>query len=223
MDLIPADAKRQLERLTQVILRAKAEAGRNLYEIGRSLREVQRADLWRAGPYDTFDEYLADGADLSRSMAYRLMRVADHFNAPIVERYGVDKLDAAMGYMRATGRAELPGDVLAADIRLRNDDGRYQSVPLHEASGRQIREATKLLRADKAARRAPSPAALAAARDLGATIPAVPGVRRSNRATVKRARDGTEILTIRDVPLSYLEQLGLQLVELDAKLDDGDD
>ena len=98
------------------------------------LARIRREELWAAGRYRDFEDYLARAVDISRRNAYRFMRVADHFSAEIASRYGVSKLDAALRYMGATVADEQPGDILAADIRVLDADGRWVTVALHEAS-----------------------------------------------------------------------------------------
>jgi hypothetical protein len=100
-----------LDALTGEIGALKSDIGRAVYEIGTRLERVHDEALWRAGDYNGFEDYLARGVAISRSTAYRFMRIADHFNAEIARRYGPEKLDAAIRYLRATPVEERPGDL----------------------------------------------------------------------------------------------------------------
>lgn len=84
--------------------------GRAVFEIGSRLKRVHDDALWQVVDYTGFEDYLARGVAISRSTAYRFMRIADYFNAEIARRYGPEKLDAAIRYLRATPVEERPGD-----------------------------------------------------------------------------------------------------------------
>ena len=204
-DIIHPDDRNELERLTRVIEDAKSEAGRNLWLIGASLIHIRDQRLWTAGSYANFTDYAESGAQVSRSYGYDLMAIAAQFNEAVSERYGIDKLDAAVRYLRATPGSERPGDLLAADIKLKGDDGRFLSKPLHEASTHEIRQATTLVQQAKAARNKPGPEFLDAADRVASQLPAVKGVSAKTRVQVKKAKDGRVVVTFRDIPIDQLE------------------
>ena len=136
----------ELRRLTGEIHEWAGRAGRAIYEMGRRLSAIRDAELYREDGHATMAAYVDAELPFSRRHARRLMRVAGHFSAAIAARYGVEKLDRALRVMEATPEEERPGDILAADLRIRGPRGRFITVPLHEASNTQIREALTLLR-----------------------------------------------------------------------------
>ena len=138
---------RALREITAAVAALKGDAARVFYELGTLLRRVEDEALWRAGGYASFTAYLESEVDLARSTARRCIEVSRHFNLDISERYGFDKLWRGLRYLELTRRQEKPGDLIAADLRLRGDDGRFFHVPFHEATGRQIDEAARLERA----------------------------------------------------------------------------
>ena len=89
---------------------------------------------------------------LSRRTAFKAMEIAAHFGPEIARRFGSEKVLAMHRYMKATTTVESPGDLIAADIRVRGPGGRYRSVPMNQASVRQIVEAARDLEAKRAAR-----------------------------------------------------------------------
>ncbi len=212
-DDLPA-LRNELARLTAVVQHAKSEAGRNLYLMGDALRQIRDRRLWAHGDYTSFADYLRNGAAVRRSFAYSLMSVAAQFNVSIAERYGVDKLDAIVAYTRATGRRELPGDVLATDINVRDAGGTFRSVPLHDASAAQIRDATKLLRERAKGRRKPPQPLVDAAERMIDRLPPVKGTRRRGRVTVRQTKDGTTLFNIRDIPADWFDRLAELAKEL---------
>ncbi len=97
-----------------------------------------RPDLWGAGEATRRSTRPScnTAVEYSRKHAYALMELAAQFNGQIAERYGSDKLNAIMGYIKATPANERTGDVLATDIALKGADGRFTSKPIHEAGAR---------------------------------------------------------------------------------------
>ena len=200
--------KKDLARLTEEISARKASIGRDLYGIGMRLGRIQRERLWEAGSYRDFDDYLAHAVDISRRSAYRFIRIAEHFSTQIAARYGVTKLDAALRYLGATNADEQPGDLLAADVLVRMPNGRYQSIPLHEASATQIEQAARALEQSSTSRargRIPRQWRSRAAR-LEEPLPsAPPGTGGGDRVRIKRARDGTLAVSFRAIPIDELD------------------
>jgi len=200
--------KRELARLTKEIAARKASIGRDLYSVGLRLARIEDEELWAAGGYDDFEDYLERGVDISRRSAYRFMRIASHFSAEIARRYGVTKLDAALRYLRATETDEQPGDLLASDILVRAPSGRYRSLPLHQASAAQIEQAARDLEQKRRARarsRIPRAWQQRAAR-LADRLPAAPpGIRTSERVHLSRASDGRLALSFSGIPADDLQ------------------
>jgi hypothetical protein len=195
-----------LEVLTAEICACKGVVGRGIYDIGIRLVRVHEQELWRSGRYDGFEDYLERAVAISRSTAYRFMRIARHFNAAIAERYGPDKLHAALGYLEATPADEQPGDLLAAEIRIREASGRFETVTLHEATATQIREATALLRdARRAGQRIPTKVRRGVERLSEALPPAPKGTGRRDRVRLTRSQDGQLAISFHAIPLDDLE------------------
>ena len=198
--------KRDLAEVSAQIIRLKGEVGRGIYQIGRLLNRVDREALWRAGGFVSFEEYLGKDIDVSRASAYRFMRVAEHFNAEIAERYGLSKLVAALRYLAETPVHEQAGDLLATTIRVRGASGRYELLQLHKATAKQILAAVRLLRQSKlAARRAPRAIRRRVDQLTEALPSAPPGTRSGQRVRLLRGEDGNFAVTFQAIPLNDLE------------------
>lgn len=198
--------------LTCEIVALKGRVGQGLYEIGVRLARVHDEELWIAG-HDSFEGYLGDAVGLSRSTAYRLMRIARHFNAAIAQRYGVEKLEAALRYLQATPEAERPGDLLAAEIRIRDDQGRFESISLHDATARQINEAAALLRNLERRTRVPKRIDTRVRR-LTRALPASPtGTSRGERVRITRGTDGRLALSFQGIPVDDIDAFIVALRE----------
>ena len=209
----PLKKRATLKTLTAEILACKAGIGRSIYEIGIRLARIQEQELWRAGRFEGFEDYLQRGVAITRRTAYRFMRIARHFNAEIANRYGPDKLDAALQYMQATPADEQPGDLLAAEIRIRNDSGRYDTLALHQATATQIREATALVReAKRAGKRIPAKLRQRIHRLAKALPPPPKGTTRGDRISIKRGKDGNLAVSFHAIPLDDLDTF-LSLVQ----------
>jgi hypothetical protein len=203
----------ELKALTDEIGTYKSEIGRAIYEIGRRLARVYEDALWRSDGYANFEDYLTRGVSISRTTAYRFMRIARHFNAEIAKRYGVEKLEAAIRYLQATPAEERPGDLLAAEIRLRDESGRFTTFSLHEATAAQIREATALLfDARRAGMRIPSGVRKRMERLAEALPPAPSGTSRGERVRLTRGKDGHLAVSFHAIPLDELRAF-LELLE----------
>lgn len=197
----------ELRRLTREILQRKARIGRDLYGVGVRLISIQARELWRADGYPSFEAYLAQAIDISRTHAYRFIRIAENFNAEIAARYGVTKLESALRYLATTSADEAPGDLLAAEIRIRDDDGRFRALSLHEATAAQIDEARRLLENGKRSRRRGSipKAWQGRAANLEACLPkALPGTVRGRRVRLKRATDGGLAISFLGIPVAEI-------------------
>ena len=142
------------------------------------------------------------GVAISRSTAYRFMRIAEHFNAEIAKRYGPDKLEAALRYLQTTPVDEQPGDLLAAEIRIRDQSGRFETVALHDATATQIREAIALLRdAKRAGQRIPTKIRQRAERLIEALPPPPKGTTRGDRVRLTRGKDGNLAVSFHGIRL----------------------
>lgn len=194
----------ELERLTETIHQARSEAGRNLWVIGESLRRIREDALWESGSYSTFTDYLERGALVSRSFGYKLIKIAEQFNRPIAEQYGINKLQAVVKYIEVSPTDEQPGDVLAADIQIRDEQGRFVTVPLHDATTTQIEEATSLMKERLASAKRPDDRYVEAAARIAERLPKVKGVSAKQRVKVRKSADGEVFVSFRDVGVGDL-------------------
>ncbi len=196
----------ELRAVGSEIARLKGEVGRGLYQIGRLLSRVKTSKLWRDGAFASFEQWARQEADMSLGTAYQFMRVAEHFNARIAERYGVTKLDAALRYLKETPAGEEAGDLLAAQIRIRTASGRFRKLSLHEATTTQIEEATSLLRASKRGGQRIGREMRGRLERLAETLPTAPaGTRAGRRVRATRGSDGRIALTFQAIPADELE------------------
>ena len=201
-----------LDLLTNEIHRLKGGVGRGMFEIGVRLARILDERLWEARGYETFEDYLERGVAFSRSTGYKLIRIARHFNAEIAERYGVEKLELGLRYLESTPERERPGDLVAADMRVRDTSGRFRSISFHEATPTQIRDAIGLLGESKSRRRLPENLEKRVER-IEAALSAPPtGVHRGPRVVLKRGTDGQYAVSFLAIALDDLDQF-LALVE----------
>lgn len=201
-----------LDLLTNEIHRLKGGVGRGMFEIGVRLARILDERLWEARGYENFEDYLERGVSFSRSTGYKLIRIARHFNAEIAERYGVEKLELGLRYLESTPERERPGDLVAADMRVRGTSGRFRSISFHEATPAQIRDAIGLLAEGKSRRRLPENLEKRVARVEAALSAPPTGVHRGPRVVLKRGTDGQYAISFHAIALDDLDQF-LALVE----------
>lgn len=201
--MVSDDAQR-LRDITRRIGELKGRAALVLYELGTLLVEVEERALWRCGESSSFSDYLLQALDVSAATARKAMTVARHFNAGMVERYGIEKLSAGLRYMELSRPGEQPGDLVAARLRLRGADGRFQTVGFHEASSHEVREAVRVLREGRAGG-VPGEEQARIAR-LGRALSELG----AGSVRVKR-RGGGLVVSFRDVPVEQLTALGALL------------
>jgi hypothetical protein len=199
-------ARETLRLLTREILERKAEVAKTLYEIGARLNRINDEEIYEAGGFEHFGDYLDAEVGIAARTARRFMRIALHFNARIAARYGSGKLDAAVRYMEITPQDERPGDLLSGQIRLRDEDGQFETVSLHEATESEIRAATALmLLARDGGKRIPK--TLRRKTDaLAKALPSAPkGMGRGDRVRLSRGKDGRLAATFSAIPLDELD------------------
>lgn len=206
--MIAEEDRHRLREATDRVRVLKAEGARVLYELGLTLREVEDQALWRAGGHGSFTAWLEDEVEVARTTARRAIEVARHFNADIAVRYGFDKLSLGLRYMALTRNVEQPGDLIAADLRLRGADGRFDSVPFHTATVAQLQDAVAELVARAQGKR------LGKNDELGVRLAALAKVLppppkgmspAAERVTVAKTRSGKVALTFRQIPLDELD------------------
>jgi hypothetical protein len=200
-----AAALQLLELMTAEILERKGSTARGLYEIGARLARVRDEELWRAGGFEGFEDYVERALDVSRHTAYKYVRVAHHFNAEIAQRYGIEKLYLGLRYMEASAADERPGDLLAARVRLHDSKGRFIAVPFHQASTRQIREAISEVEERQSRQRRVPTVFEVRARRLTEALPAPPRGVSKKRVRLRRTRDGRIVASFSSIPVDELE------------------
>ena len=218
-DLDHSDARHRLRAATARVQTLKGDGARVLYALGTVLREVEEAELWRAGGHSAFSVYLEEEAQVARTTAYRAIEVARHFNEDQAVRYGFDKLSLGLRYMALTRAVEQPGDLIAADLRLRGPGGRYTSVPFHTATIRQLQEAIIVATARRALPVYADDLDARLVRLKAALPPPPPGMTAAkDRVEVARTRGGAVALTFRQIPLT---ELAAFVAALQAELEAG--
>lgn len=201
------EKKAALRDVTSQIRTLRGRAAGVLYELGVLLRRVEDEELWRAGPYTSLSDYLERGVDVSETTARRCIQVTRHFNLEMAQRYGLDKLSRGLRYLELTGKAEKPGDLVAADLRNRGPDGRFVKVPFNEATSRQIDEAIRIELERREARAHKAPEGMDdRLRRMSEAMPSLPGGVRAvkRRVEATKTRGGEVVLTFRQVPMSEL-------------------
>ena len=146
---------------------------------------------------------------MARSSAHRALTVVRHFNEEIAARYGFDKLYQGLRYLELTRAVEQPGDIVALDLRVRGASGRFERVPFHTATVRDILDAIELLQ--RRARGLPDGldhAVEDAVTRLVAELPPPPtGIRAAKqRVEVLRTRGGQVAITVKQVGLDDLTE-----------------
>lgn len=190
-----AEDRCRLDMLTREILERKGRVGRSLFEIGTRLTHIAEHELWRAAGHRTFEDYLARDVGFSRSTAYRLMRIARAFDARVVARHGIEKLDLAVRYLNTVKRQGHTHRGMNTPLRVRADDGRFVAVTLNQATAEEIRGALATLREQPAPKRIPA-ALRQRMRALAEHLPeAPPGAHRGSRIRLRRANDGRVAIT----------------------------
>jgi hypothetical protein len=207
-------AANKLERISAEIAELEGKIGRDIYEIGRRLADVRRGCLYEQGGYRGFRAWLDAETSIPHATAWRFMRVAEHFNAAIARRYGVSKLLAAIRFLEATSAHEQAGDLMASEIRIRDDRGRFENISLHEATTQQIAHATVLLfEAKRGADRIPQRLQRRMERLTEALPQAPPGTRSGKRVRAFRGDDGKLAFSFQAIPEQGLEEFVAALRE----------
>ena len=194
----------ELKALKEKIVEARGRAARDAWNIGVHLARIRREELWRAGGYESFTDFLIRGIDCSRASAYRYLRIAEHFNAEIAERYGIDKLRLVLRFMAITPADERPGDVFSAQIRVRGKDGRFQSISVHEANATQLEEGIQLRQARLDQRRRAPRALRARAERVSQALPPPPKGIAARRVRLRKHPEGQVLASFFSIPLEHV-------------------
>jgi hypothetical protein len=109
--------------------------------------------------------------------------------------------------LESTPQRERPGDLVAADIRVRDKSGRFRSVSFHDATPTQIRDAIGLLAEARNMRRRLPDDLEQRVRGLSEALTAPPtGVHRGARVVLKRGLDGQIAISFHAIALDDLSQ-----------------
>ena len=201
----PLTRRDRLRTLETQLRQLYADAARTLWELGRVLTEVQREALWRESGHASFEQWLQDFGLVGRSTAYKAMRISEHFSGEMAARFGPEKLDAGLRYLSATRQEEQAGDLLAVDIRVRGDRGKWTSVPFADATVAQIHEAARNVDQTRSQRNIPTDIRKRV-EQLADALPAAPrGTRQGERVKLLRAADGRLAVTFRSVPIDEID------------------
>lgn len=206
VDRSPKALKRRLAVIEAQLKRLDAATARNAVLYGAFFLEVRNEELWRASGYEGFYAWALGKMGYKRETTRKMMRVAENFTAEIAQRYGPDKLYAALRYLEATAREEEPGDLLAVRFRIPGPTGRFESVPFDEATVTQIEDATRLVLSSQD-RGEDDEELSGRAERLEAELPdKPPGTgRRGSRVKLETGTDGRVAISISAIPLDELD------------------
>ena len=165
--------------------------------------EVRRDELWRLRGCRSFNDWLGHCCSVSRSTAYRSMRVAEPFSGEQAALYGTDKLNAASHYLSATLQEEAPGELGALRLRVRGERGAWDTVPFAEASPEVIRAAAREVADTRSKRQVPK-ALRERMAQLSVALPALSQRAPARRVRVARHPSGKLMATFKDVPVDEI-------------------
>lgn len=168
---IDAKLKKQWEAAASVLRDARRRGMSAFDELWETVAEVAEHEppLYLAAGCATFKDFLERYVQEDERTARRNMRVARFASPDEEERYGVSKIDAALGYLEAKTGDELVGRLPVAFDKLKiptNDDGGRKQVAFADATVQQLAAATRVLRNGKTAGRANEPPLVKAVRRL---------------------------------------------------------
>lgn len=135
--------KKRLKELLALIVRRKNEIVEAFYDIGEALREIHKDQLYEAESLPTIDAFLKKHALMSRSTAFKLMKVVASISRAEALELGQEKAFALVAYTEATPEHDSPSTIAA-------NNEVVAGKRLKEAPTREIRAATKKLKATKA-------------------------------------------------------------------------
>jgi len=158
--------KERAQALTEEIRRRGHVLESELFAVGRALRKLSEEPLYLAMGYDSFADLLRGERLMPRTTAYKLMSVTEAFTAPHAKKLGFEKAYALLAYVQATPQKDVAPMLAKTDARIGNRHISKMSV-------RQIRDASRRVRATTNSKSKKSQAELEArraARKLQATL-----------------------------------------------------
>jgi hypothetical protein len=202
--LSKAAAKQALARETSALKQLAVGARRDDWQIGKRLSQIAELGLHRAAGFTTIDDYAEKELALARTKTFQFMRVAAAFSQAMVVAHGMDKLEAVLGYFKATPEDDGPADVPDLKVPVADAKGRLHDEPFADVTVREIAAARKRELGGRSKRQPPAIALHAHAAAAG--VRAVRGVvGRSNAARVALdlgSADGIVTFDLRGVPLA---------------------
>jgi hypothetical protein len=87
----------ELLRLTNQLKALRKNLGKNFYEIGQILRDVQNKRLYEPRGYTTFEAFVERETELGKELGVKIARIAGLFTKEGAMELGLDKLVQALG------------------------------------------------------------------------------------------------------------------------------
>ena len=87
----------ELLRCTNQLKALRKNLGKNFYEIGQLLREVQAKRLYEPRGYTTFEAFVDRETELGKELGVKIARIAGLFTKEGAMELGLDRLVAALG------------------------------------------------------------------------------------------------------------------------------
>ncbi len=141
--------KKRLVELVALIRRRMDEVVEAFYDIGEALREILKRKLFDTDGHTSFEEFLKAQKLMSRSTAFKLIKVVDGLSRTNALKLGKEKAFALVAYTDATAARDT-----AAELTENNELVGTKRVK--EAATRDIAKATKKLKdATRKAKRTP--------------------------------------------------------------------
>lgn len=94
---VPADKAAALDAAVARIERLKGDINKHTWELAAELKRVQDDELYKVRGYENFGAWAVGEVQLSRSLAYELVRVAAHFDKDTYLEVGSTKLRLIAG------------------------------------------------------------------------------------------------------------------------------
>ena len=202
------DELRQRLRSAEAQLGAlEANIGRDFYEMGRIYFETRRDKVYRVDGFKSLKQWVEGRTGRSLTTVNLAISIYENYSPRIAARYGPEKLEAGVAWLRATPEEERPGDLVAAKLRLRGEAGRFVHKRFHDAKAVEVWDAVALLEEAKKGRaRIPRKLRDQVAAFTEKLPPGPKGVRSDSRIRLRRdAKSGGIFVTFTGIPLSSLD------------------
>ena len=207
----PLHPPKRLEALTREIAAADRQVTVGMHAIGTRLLEIRSSELWKTGGFESYQQYLEEGAQISRRKAYACKTIAENFTDAAAAAHPARKLDAVVRYRNATNSPLQAGKLLSQRVKFPLHRGALTTLTLGRLTATQINQLVDDAHkpADKRVIDRTTQRRLTA---LERALPdPVPGMKQHDRVTAKVAPDGTVAVSIRDISASDLPELGALL------------